>query len=31
MDDLVYAKYINKYIGYGVFAKKNIRPHTIVG
>ena len=31
MDELIYGKFIDKYIGYGVFAKKDIIKGTIIG
>jgi SET domain-containing protein len=31
MDDLIYARFINEYIGYGVFAKQFIKSDTIIG
>lgn len=31
MDDLIYVKFINEQIGYGVFAKVNIEPDIIIG
>ena len=31
MDDLVYAKFINSNIGYGVFAKKDISAKQVIG
>jgi len=31
MDDLIYGKFINENIGYGVFAKIDIPAYTIIG
>jgi hypothetical protein len=31
MDDLVYAKFISKEIGYGLFAKTDLKKGTILG
>jgi len=31
MDDIIYAKYINKYVGYGCFSKTLIQKDTVLG